>query len=312
MNQKAVISYPMQFALLLGLLGMSLIFTSLFLSFAGGFLMHVPYKEVSKAINLPENVNMARFLNTFSSLLVFFLPAFFLAVKVSKKPFAHLGFQKVISIKQIFFIVLILFGGIILGGALGALNEKIPLPAVWYAKAKLLEEEYKASMLTMANMKNGWDYLITLIVMAIAPAFFEEILFRGAFQQLITKWTNNLWVGVIMTSILFSVFHFSFFGFLPRVALGIILGLVFAYSKNLWLCILLHFLNNALVVTQLFWVSRQGKSIEKAMDESMPIWMGGIALVFLVLFFRYYQKECDNILSKENQQIVSSHENSMI
>ncbi len=309
MNQKEVISYPMQFALLLGLLGMSLILTSLFLSFAGGLLMHVPYKEVSKAINLPANVNIARFLNTFSSLLVFFLPAFILALKVSKKPFSHLGFQSAVSYKQLFYIVLILFGGILLGGALGSLNEKIPLPATWYAKAKLLEDEYKASMLSMANMKNVWDYLLALIVMAIAPAFFEEILFRGAFQQLFIGWTRNIWAGVIITSILFSAFHFSFFGFLPRVALGIILGLVFAYSRNLWLSILLHFLNNALVVTQLFLLARQGKSIEKAMDESMPIWIGAIALVFLVLFFKTYQKECEKVLGMARQRKYSSHEN---
>jgi uncharacterized protein len=136
------------------------------------------------------------------------------------------------------------------------LNEKIPLPAALYAKAKAMEDEYKASMLAMANMKTLSDYLLALLVLAAAPALCEEVLFRGGFQQVFIGWTRNKWAGIIITSIVFSAFHFSFFGFLPRLALGMVLGLIFFYSKNIWLNMLLHFLNNAMVVTQLYLASR--------------------------------------------------------
>jgi membrane protease YdiL (CAAX protease family) len=125
-----------------------------------------------------------------------------------------------------------------------------------------------------------------MLVMALAPAIFEEVLFRGSFQQVFVGWTKNAWAGIIITSILFSAIHFSFFGFLPRIALGLILGLIFFYTNNLWLSILLHFLNNGFVVTQLYILTAQGKSIDKVMDETMPIWWGIIALVILVVLFR--------------------------
>lgn len=172
-----------------------------------------------------------------------------------------------------------------------------------------MEESYKASMMAMATMKTTVDYLLGLLVLAFAPALFEEVLFRGAFQPVFIGWTKNKWAGIIITSVLFSAIHISYFGFLPRLALGLILGLIFYYSKNIWLNILLHFLNNAVVVTQLYVVSRQGKSIDKTVDESMPIWWGAIAAVALIILFRVFRKESSAVLFAQEQSINSSPEN---
>lgn len=146
-------------------------------------------------------------------------------------------------------------------------------------------------MLNMAYMKNAGDFILTILVMALAPAIFEEVLFRGAFQQVFIQWTKNAWIGIIITSILFSAIHFSYFGFLPRIALGITLGLIFYYTNNLWLSILQHFLNNAFIVAQLYIVQLQGKSVEKAMDETMPLWWGLVGLALLILLFKQLYKE---------------------
>jgi len=277
--------------------------------FVGSLLLQVPLREVLPAMNRPENANISRLLNTLASLLAFLLPALILAKMVSKQPFAQLGFRRAISKKQLLLIVVITFASMVLSGALGELNERIPIPAKWFAKAKKLEDLYKEAMLSMAYMKTMWDYLLSLVVLAAAPALFEEVLFRGGFQQIFIGWTKNKWAGIIITSILFSAIHFSYFGFLPRAALGIVLGLIFFYSKNIWLSIALHFLNNAFVVTQLYIVSRQGKSIEKTMDENMPIWWGAIALLLLIVFLKPFKKESDIVLSSKENLIGSSPEN---
>lgn len=307
MNQRSTINYPLQFAFLLGLMGVFIVLTAFLIPFTGSLLMHVPFMQVTDQLNRPENINISRVLNTLASLLVFLLPALFLARIISKRPFTQLGFNTAISGKQIFWMCLILFAGIMLSGALGELNEKIPIPAQWYAKAKALEDAYKASMLSMATMKTPLDYILTLLVLAAAPALFEEVLFRSGFQQVFIGWTNNKWAGILIAGILFSSFHFSYFGFLPRMALGVILGLIFYYSKNIWLSILLHFLNNAFVITQLYIASGMGKSVSKTMDESIPSWWGIIALVLLLVFFRSFKKESDLVLVNRgnNLNIVS-------
>jgi len=309
MNQKPSIDYPVQFVILLCLLGFFLVVSAIMLPFVGSQLLHVPLREVLPAMNRPENANTSRLLNTLASLLAFLLPALILARMVSKRPFAQLGFRKAMSKKQLLLIIVITFASMVLSGALGELNERIPIPAKWFAKAKELEDMYKEAMLSMASMKTKWDYLLSLVVLAAAPALFEEVLFRGGFQQIFIGWTKNKWAGIIITSILFSAIHFSYFGFLPRAALGMVLGLIFFYSKNIWLNIALHFLNNAFVVTQLYIVSRQGKSIEKTMDENMPIWWGAIALLLLIVFFRPFKRECDIVLASKENMIGSSPEN---
>lgn len=309
MNQKPLINYPSQFALLIGLMGLFMIITALIVPFLGSFLMHIPPSQVLKKINLPEFTDASRILNTLAAMFSFLLPALVLAKLVSNRPFSQLGFSSSINAKQVFLLVVITFASMVLSGALGELNEIIPIPAKWFAKAKAMEDDYKATMMVMANMKNNVDYILSLLVMAAAPALVEEVLFRGGFQQVLIGWTKNKWAGIILTSVIFSAIHFSYFGFLPRLGLGIVLGLVFFYSKNIWLNILLHFLNNAFVVTQLYAVSRQGKSIQKPMDESMPLWWGAIALVVLWILFRTFKKESVLVLAEKEQLIHSSPEN---
>ncbi len=309
MDQKSSISYPFQFAILVGLMGFFMIATALVVPFLGSILMHVPLLQVIPAMNKPEYVDVSRLLNTVASVLVFLLPALLLARIVSRKPFAQLGFTTAINNKQLLLVIVITFASMILSGALGELNEKIPLSPSLYAKAKALEDTYKSAMMAMAHMKSLQDYVMALLVLAAFPALFEEVLFRGGFQQIFVGWTNSKWGGIIITSILFSAIHFSYFGFLPRAALGVVLGLIFYYGKNIWLNIVLHFLNNAFVVTQLYIVSRQGKSIEKTMDESMPMWWGVVSLFFLFIFFRSFRQQSNKVLASKTIYTNSSSEN---
>jgi membrane protease YdiL (CAAX protease family) len=309
MNQKPKIDYPLQFALMLVLLGVFFVISAFAISLLGTSMLHVPMLQVPDALNKPENADIARFLNTLASFLAFMMPPIILARIVSKRPFDHLGFNTSLNLKQLLLIVMITLAGMVLGGALGELNERIPLPGDWYEKAKKLEETYKIAMMAMAKMQSFNEFLIVLLVLAVFPAIFEEVLFRSGFQQIFVNWSKSKWIGIIITSIIFSAIHFSYFGFLPRVLLGIVLGLVFYESRNLWLSIFLHFLNNAIVVVQLYLASRAGKSIEKTMDESMPMWWGLIAVVILLVFLSLFKQESKRVLAKRKTALFGSPEN---
>lgn len=302
MNQKAQISFPVQFLLLLGLVGIGMVIGSLLMAALGTSLLDVSLLEVPEAMNKPENANISRLLNTMATLIAFLVPSLVFAKIVNSRPFNYLGFNLRMSAKQAGLVVLITFAGMILSGALGMLNQDIPLSEEWLKKAKALEQTYKNAMLNMAHMSSISDFILALLVMALAPAIFEEVLFRGAFQKIFIQWTKNAWIGIIITSILFSAIHFSYFGFLPRIALGMILGLIFYYTNNLWLSILQHFLNNAFIVAQLYIVQSQGKSVEKAIDETMPVWWGLVGLALLVLLFKQLYKQSKTV----NSPIISS------
>ncbi len=276
-----------------------MVFGSLLVAALGSNMLGVSLLQVPDALNRPQNANISRLLNTLATLVAFLIPAILFAKVLSKQPFSWLGFNKRMNGKQVLIVVLITFAGMILSGSLGMLNQKIPLSENLLKQAQQLENAYKNAMMNMAHMTSLTDYLLAMLVMALAPAVFEEVLFRGAFQKVFVGWTKNAWAGIIITSILFSAIHFSFFGFLPRIALGLILGLIFYYTNNLWLSILLHFLNNGFVVTQLYILSAQGKAIDKVMDETMPIWWGSIALILLVVLFRLLLAESNQLKTEK-------------
>ena len=291
MHQKPILNFPTQFALLLALLGIGMIIGNFIVLSIGATWMQVPMKSVPDLLNNPKFTTQARTLNTLASFLIFCLPALILSSIITRNPFNYLNFRRKLNSRQILLVILIAFVGLILSGALGELNQKIPLPAKWLAAAKEAEARYKVSMLSMVAMKDFLDYILAVIVMAAAPAIFEEILFRGALQQIFVGWTKNSFLGILLASILFSAIHFSYFGFLPRTALGLILGYVFYYSKNLWFNILIHFLYNGIIVTQLFIANKQGKQIDKVIDESMPIWLGVFAIVGMFVLMRLFKQE---------------------
>ncbi|MCX6336555.1 MAG: CPBP family intramembrane metalloprotease [Bacteroidetes bacterium] len=291
MQQKTQLTFPIQFAMLLSLLGIGIIVGNLFILGLGANLMHVPMKEVPALLTKPGFMRIAQLLNSLASLIVFCIPAIVLAKILNNHPFQQLQFRSKIALKQVLLVVLLAFTGLLLSGALGELNESIWLPAKWLIKAREMENSYKETMLSMATMHSFTDYLIALLVMAFCPALFEEVLFRGGFQQIFVGWTKNIFLGILITSILFSAIHFSFFGFLPRLGLGMVLGYVFYFGRNIWLNILMHFFYNGMIVTQLYVASIRGKNIEKTMDENMPIWWGLLAIFAVVYLLQALKKE---------------------
>ncbi len=301
MHQKPLLNFPSQFALLLALLGIGMIVGNFIVLSIGAAWMHVPMKSVPSLLNNAKYTDVSRVLNTLASFLVFCVPALILSSILTRNPLKFLSFRSKVSARQILLLVMIAFVGLILSGALGELNQKIPLPAKLLAAAKEAEARYKESMMAMIVMKGTADYILALIVMAAAPAIFEEILFRGALQQIFVGWTKNSFIGILIASMLFSAIHFSYFGFLPRTALGLILGYVFYYSKNLWLNILIHFLYNGIIVTQLFVANKQGKQIDKVMDESMPIWLGLIAVIGMIVLMRIFKQESELHIEQEQK-----------
>jgi len=99
------------------------------------------------------------------------------------------------------------------------------------------------------------------------------------------------------------VIHMSYYGFLPRLALGVIIGYVFYFSRNLWLSSITHFLYNAVGITQIYSLSKQGPLTQDSMkDNPFPLYFGLLALVTLYVIFIFFRKECDVVLSIFNRR----------
>lgn len=301
LNEKPRYSPWAQFAILLCLCGVGLLvgaFVSIPIALS---YLHVPYTELRNALLKEENVNLSRMLQFITTFFFMTLPALIFARIINRRPFQYIGFNNAVSGKQVFIIIVIVIIGLILGGALSELNAMIPISKSLETYFKSLEGEYDKEVFAIANMKTVHDYIISLIIIALLPAMFEEMLFRGSLQPIMIKLAGNAVAGILITSILFSALHGSYYGFLPRMALGLILGYIFYFSKNLWLSITFHFFNNALGITQMYALSRKGSLTINAMnDDTLPLYYGLIALLALYIAFKMFKKESEVVISMHN------------
>lgn len=244
---------------------------------------------------VPENATALRWMQFISTLFLFFLPPFLYALVCHKKPFVHLGFNYTVNVKQVFVIVLIMFAGLPLVGALQELTTMLPWSKATLQHFKEAEEAYDKQVMVIARMDNFLDYLISIIMIAFLPAVFEETLFRGGLQNLLSRWFKLPIVAIIITSIIFSAVHGSYLGFLSRFALGFVLGWVYYRTGNIWLNIIGHFVNNAFAITILYISTKPGgKPDPSKIDDHFPLWIGlaGLAAVYgLFLFFEKINKD---------------------
>ncbi len=127
-------------------------------------------------------------------------------------------------------------------------NQQISLPD----SMQFLEEKMRAGELSaekavglLFSDKSVFGLIFNLLVIAVVAGLAEELFFRGCLQQTILKISKNEHIAVWVTAIIFSAIHFQFFGFIPRVLLGAVLGYLFVWSRNLWVPVIVHTINNA-------------------------------------------------------------------
>ena len=174
---------------------------------------------------------------------------------------------------------------------MATLTEKIPVPISFKQWAEELESSYKKAMMAMTQMNSISDLLINLIAVALIPAMVEELYFRGTLQKTLSAWSGKPIIAILVTAIIFSAFHFSYFGFLSRMVLGIVLGFIFEYTRNIWLPILLHFINNGIAIVTLYTVRGDQQKMDKVMDENLPLYWGVLAIGLVTYFLQCLKKD---------------------
>jgi membrane protease YdiL (CAAX protease family) len=236
----------------------------------------------------PRFANAARVVQVVSVLFAFYIPAFVTVRLMNYKPLGYLGYKEGFTARQLLMVALIMLACLPMVGALSELTQLMPLPKSAEALFKRMEDNYSSQAEALATMRSFGEFIFSLIVMALLPALFEETLFRGGMQQILIAWFKKPVTAIIVTSIIFSLMHFSFYGFFARFALGMVLGLIFYYSKSIWLSMAAHFINNGIAICYMYYLSTHGRPVKDAMEDNAPVWLGLPAVVLLALLIRYF------------------------
>ena len=243
--------------------------------------------------NNADYVGMMKLLQAMSHLGMFIIPGLVFSKLASGSYFGYFVHRKNYSLPLLGLAFLLIYLIQPLIGWVGEWNVTMKLPeSMASLEASLKSMEEAAALATNAFMADlsVSGLVLNLLIMAIIPAIGEELVFRGVLQQSLQKWfKNGLW-AVLVASVVFSLFHMQWYGFFPRLMLGLLLGFVFYKSGNIWLASFVHFLNNGTVVIAIWlagnrYIPVSPESIEKSNFPLVVVAVSSILFAVVMYFF---------------------------
>ena len=131
------------------------------------------------------------------------------------------------------------------------INEAMTLPS-WMSGIEqwMRASEDSAAQATKAilDIHTIGSLIATVFVVGFMAGLSEEMIFRGAMLRTMQDSRLGTHAVVWLVAIIFSAFHMQFYGFLPRMVLGVWLGYLLVWTGSLWVPIIAHTLNNSTVV----------------------------------------------------------------
>jgi uncharacterized protein len=239
----------------------------------------------------PEFAVVVKGLLVVNSLAMFVIPPLVFSYLADPHPLAYIGLKAPQKSSFLLIGLITMVAAYFAVEMLGSLNEWIVylLPKSTQQWILRFESDANGQMKNILSMKTPVDLLMTVLLAGALPAIGEELFFRGILQKLFIQIFRSAWPGIIFTAFLFSAFHMQFMGFIPRMALGIILGALYWYSGSIFTSMLGHFIFNSISVFLIYYKVAD-------MDSNTSISMGyvliGLASLLIIIFLiRYLRKQ---------------------
>jgi membrane protease YdiL (CAAX protease family) len=147
------------------------------------------------------------------------------------------------------------------------------------------EKELEKITMFLVSFENNWEFLFGILSIALIPGICEEYLFRGVLQKNFYLISKNIHIAVWLSALFFSALHLQFYGFFPRMLLGVLFGYIYYWSGNILYPMIAHIFNNFFSLT-IFYFSQKGllnENFEVSINSSpnIPI---GLIIISAVLF----------------------------
>ncbi len=147
-------------------------------------------------------------------------------------------------------------------------------------------------------LNNGWWLTINLFVLAVIPAFCEEIIYRGIILNGFRRFGKIN--AILVSALFFALAHGSAMQFIYQFILGIILGFVLVKTGSIIASIFVHFLNNSIVVVYNYIMPAQSSNFgTTSIVASFALAIAATALLILLIY---------NLKEKKSVQISYNEE----
>ncbi len=180
----------------------------------------------------------------------FAVPAGFILLKYGK-PLRDIGLPPLPRRRDVYAGILLGLLVIVVGQILGTLLQALAthfqnIP--WVRNALLYEQTNPVAKL-MANLsKAGTGALILgVIAIGVSAPLGEEMFMRGFLFNALKR-RFGVAAGIVLSALLFTLPHTYALGLLPVFLMGMLLAWVYHNSGSLWTSIIVHAMNNTIVV----------------------------------------------------------------
>ncbi|MBQ7014534.1 MAG: CPBP family intramembrane metalloprotease [Clostridia bacterium] len=99
--------------------------------------------------------------------------------------------------------------------------------------------DVEGNMLAAYDMNNMW---LSLLIVAVIPAIFEELFFRGATMSVLSK--EKTAAAIFISAALFALVHGSMYLIFSSFFAGVVFGITVYLTDSIYASMLTHFINN--------------------------------------------------------------------
>lgn len=230
-------------------------------------------------------------MNVCNTLFMFGLPCVALALVLRKNPISFLSLDRLPAANTWIWGILLFIIGLPALNQIIYYNANLPTgdSGIWQL---FREWENSAAHTTeeMLSLTSPTGLAVSVIIVGLLTGFCEELFFRATLQKVLRKCGLGENASIWWAAAVFSLLHFQFFGFVPRLLLGAYFGYLMRASGSVWLPASVHAINNSIVVF-VTWLSLRGADV--APVENFGVSAGGFpieALFSAVLFIGLFWK----------------------
>lgn len=279
-NQLQLVAFKSNLSIKICILFGSMLIMLVVVGFLSGIISRIGFNQRNQFL----------IASTFQNCMVFILPAWLVARLCYSNAPQYLGLTKKTYFTEYLGVAILL---ICMTPALNMIidwNENLQFPdSMSYITEKFRNWESAAAKTTEMILADSspWGLISGVLIIGVLTGFAEEMFFRAGLQRAFYTSGWNVHLSIWTAAFIFSVLHFQFYGFVPRLLLGALFGYLYYYSGSILISSFAHTLNNSIVVISAWLVSNGfiSNSIEELTLNPTIIISSAVITVILLLFF---------------------------
>ena len=182
----------------------------------------------------------------------------------------EMGYKRFMSWKDLLMTVAYTFSYILI---------MLPVNAVYIALLEAMGMDLSSSASSSPMFASVAGIILGYFAIACIPPFSEELMFRGLAVNGLKK--LGKWPAVLLSALCFAFMHMNPVQYLNAFCGGIVMGLVYWKTKSIWSSAIVHFINNAVSVTESVLIE-----VNQVTDQMLNSFLeqhAWVAVVFLLL-----------------------------